>query len=290
MKKLKLILGSFLLISLFASSGCAIFKGANGGATELKFSLPANQSILIDSKSKSEITTENMGQTMFISTESSGQTKVTSSGSNDEGSTLEFETLSMAQTVDSPNGSGDTDFSKLIGRKIKGTLSPKGKLGELEGLEDFPSITSAMGEPVTSEVFVQSIKQLFFVLPDGPVKKGSTWTEEISNELPYAGGKLTTKGSVEYTILEKLKVDGHNCFKIEGSGSVNTSGTFEQQGMEINLNRDSKTTSTIIFAIDKGFYLSIDNTSVTDGVVNVPAANMTIPQSIKTSSSIKATL
>ena len=290
MKKLKLVLGSFLLISLIVSSGCAIFTGANGGATELKFSLPANQSILIDSKSKSDITTESMGQTISVSTESSGQTKITSSGSNDEVSTLEFETLSMAQTVESPAGSGDTDFSELIGRKTKGTLSPKGKLGDLEGLEDFPSITNALGEPVTKDVFEQSIKQFFFALPDGPVKKGSTWTEEINTELPYSGGKLTTKGSVEYEILEKLKVDGYDCFKIQGNGNVNTSGTFEQQGMEINLNRDSKTTSTIIFAIDKGIYLSIENTSVTDGVVDVPAANITMPQSIKTISSFKTTL
>ncbi|MBT3241860.1 MAG: hypothetical protein HN352_01845 [Bacteroidetes bacterium] len=288
MKKLHFLLSGILIICLIGSSSCAILNKSKGNdAPTLKFKIPVGQSLVFESEASSQIEMEQMGQTISISSKSTGKVKASSLEQLENTCKIEFETLAMTQNVESPMGGGDTDFSEILGLKTTGILSAKGVLEELEGFESYPTISTAMGEDVTPDVFKMGLEQLFFILPDEPVKKGSTWTEEISNEMPYSGGTLSTTGQMIYEVLEKIIVEGHNCFKIKGTAETKTSGTFEQQGTEIILNRTTKINSDIIFSIDKGMYLSTVTSTITDGIIDVPAANMTMPQKITGKSSVK---
>jgi len=287
MKKNYLI-GTGLLIScLLLASSCAIFHKSTGKDTvDLTFKMPANQSIVISVQSENEIQSEQMGQTINVSTEGSNKMKLTALDQSDEGTTVEFENLEMTQKVESPMGGGESDFSAIIGLKTRGLLSPKGSLTDLQGFDEYPTITNALGEPITGEIYKQGVEQIFFAVPEEPIKVGSTWSENVDSEVGYGGGKLKTTGTVEYVVLERTEVDGMDCFKIQATGNTKTTGEFQQQGMDITMDRTGKSSSTFLFAIDKGFYISTESSSISEGIVDVPAAGMSIPQSIKAKSSI----
>ncbi len=290
MKRLPQSMSILLVFSLMLTSSCALYKKSQvSDSVDLQFKLPVNQSVILDIKSDSQITSEQMGQTIDVKTESTNKLKVTGLSQEASGMKVQFESLELTQSAESPMGGGETDFSDFIGLKTTGMLSAKGVLTDLQGYDKFPSITNAMGEPVNGELIKGGMPQLFFKIPDEPIKVGSTWSEPIESETPYGGGVLTTKGTVEYVVLERAEIEGMDCFKIQATSSSKTSGEFQQQGMDISLDRNGKSTSLLVFAIEKGFYVSQESSTIADGLVDVPAANLTIPQTIKSTSKVTVT-
>ena len=53
--------------------------------------------------------------------------------------------------------------------------------------------------------------------------------------------------------------------------------------MEMTMERNGTSAGHMIFAYEKGMYLSQEITGTSDGIVDIPAAGMTIPQKITSS-------
>ncbi|MCD6332099.1 MAG: hypothetical protein J7L89_02390, partial [Bacteroidales bacterium] len=209
-------------------------------------------------------------------------------GVNPEGNFIfETENTKMTQTAKSPMGDNATDFSPWIGKKLQFTLSPNGKASDFQGYDDLPVIVTATGEQATGTQAKEGVKRIFFSLPDHPVKVGDSWKDSTSTDFPFNGSTLHIKESTTYKIADQLTVDGFKCLKLEVAGLQNMSGDFEQNGMALSLTRETKTSGTILFAYEKGMYLSLDTESTAEGMVDVTAMGISIPQHIKSKSSVK---
>jgi hypothetical protein len=124
------------------------------------------------------------------------------------------------------------------------------------------------------------MKNQFFELPDHPVKIGEAWTVKSNLDIPYGGSSLKQEETTIYTASEKVEKDGLACLKIEFTSTAKLSGELEQQGTKLELTRETKSTGTIWFAIEKGMYISMEVAATAAGQVYVPAASVSIPQEI----------
>ena len=184
-------------------------------------------------------------------------------------------------------GNAETDFTPIIDKKLKVTVSPTGEKSEYLGFEDLPEIVNSMGEKVTGDAYQQSVDQLLLKLPGEAVKTGYSWTDDFSIDTLYNGGTITTSGKVVYTITDAIEHEGLPCYVITSIGTNLTKGSFTQQGMDISMERNGKSEGKLLFAYTKGMMVSMDASGRTDGLIEVPAANMTMPQEILTTSSFK---
>ena len=260
-------------------------SGAKDSIT-LNYKIPEGQSVVVTSKVVSKFDSEQMGQTISVDMNSStvlGHKLLSVDADNNM--TVELDFIDLTQSMESPMGSGDTDYSELIGKKAEFTLSGEGEATEKKGFSKLPEITNINGESLKGEMYELVVDATFFKLPDHPVKVGDSWTNEDSSEMPYGGGNLKTESKTIYIITEKLVVDGEDCFKIDITGTSTTGGEFEQNGTQLAMERSSTSSGHLIFAYNKGMYLSMDVSSKTEGIIDVPAAGMKIPQTITSTTS-----
>jgi hypothetical protein len=289
MKKFKLSSGLLVPAAFLVFSGCATLKSTGGkSVTELTYRMNPGQEFTMTTEATTVITSENNGETYTVDMNSMNETLYRALAVNPDGTlTLEMEYKNMKQTAKTPMGDSETDYSTWTGKKTRVNISPQGALSEYGGFGQLPEITTATGEKVNGDMVQKSISNQFFELPDHPVKIGDSWTATTTNDIPYGGGTLKQEETTVFTVSEKVKKDGLDCLKISAEGTGKVSGEFEQQGMQIELTRDTKTTGTIWFAVEKGMYISMESTSASRGEAYIPAAAITIPQNISSRMSLK---
>ena len=110
--------------------------------------------------------------------------------------------------MDSMMGSDSTDFSDLVGQKVKFVLLPNGKVESFEGFDALPVITTGSGDEMNEETYILSVKTTFPLLPDKPVKFGDTWTDNQVMDIPVGSYILNSENSFTYTLIEEVKKDG----------------------------------------------------------------------------------
>lgn len=289
MKKIKPFLHLLVPLAFVVLSGCAALKSTGGKAgTEINYRMNPGQVFTMTTEATTVITTKNSGQTVTVDMASMNETLYRALAVNPDGTlTLEMEYKNMKQTAKTPMGDGETDFSTWTGKKTRFNISPRGALSEYAGFDQLPEITTATGEKVNGDMIQKSISTQFFELPDHPVRIGESWTVKTTNDIPYGGGTLKQEETTTFTVLEKVNMEGMDCLKINAEGTGKLSGVFEQMGTQLELTRDSKSTGTIYFAVEKGMYIFLESTSASKGQVYVPAAAMTIPQDISSKMSLK---
>ena len=289
MKKLVSFLLIFLFTALLLSPGYASSKSVPDKKTfELAYKVGPGKSFTMKSEGTTTIKSEQMGQSITIDMVMANEAVCrVLSGAPGGNMQYEMEFKSRKQSAKSEMGGGETDFSAWIGKKVGFNLSPRGALSGFQGFDQLPAIAGATGEKVTGQMVQASMSDQFFMLPDHPVKIGETWTVKDSSDIPYGSYTLKKAGTTTYTAVETATKDGMDCLKIDVTASVKLSGTFEQQGNQLELTRETKSTGVIYFAIEKGRYINIETTSVGHSEINVPAASMTIPQEITGKSSLK---
>jgi hypothetical protein len=281
MKTRKLLYPLILTAITILGSNCAIFKkSADNGPFTLRYKFSPGQEFVITSDVKSDFVTEQMGQSMSVDMGSKTVLGFNVLAQEEDTYRIEMEFADMEQTVDSPMGGGETDYSELMGKKTSFSVGGTGETDNLEGFAELPTITNASGETINGEMYEQVVGASFSKLPEEPVKPGDSWEDSFSRDMPYGGGTLKTEAQYTYLVSEKVNIDGEDCLRIEITGSGKTSGTFEQQGMLIGIDRTSKSTGHMFFAYKKGMYLSSEVISKTDGIVNIESMGMEIPQTI----------
>jgi len=273
---------------LLIAVSCATMKSTTGKQDpELAYKVATGQSFTLKSEGTTQIKSEQMGQEVTIDMKSTSETLYTALKTNPDGSIrLQLEYKSMNQSTETPNGVNEADYSSWLGKKAQFDVSSNGKLSGFAGFDELPAISAATGEKVTGEMVKKGMNDIFFELPDHPIKIGETWTAKTSNEIPYGANILKQEETTTYTATEKVKKNGFDCIKIVTSGVQKITGELEQQGMSMTLTRDTQTSGIVYFSLKQGMYISAEGTSTAKGEVDIPSAGMVIPQEITSKLSV----
>lgn len=260
---------------------------AQGKLYELKYQLAKGTKITMTSTGDVNSVMDQMGNEVV--TDISGDAEdifVVLSANKTKGLTLEYEFGARSQNMDSAMGSDSTDFSELIGKKVKFVLLPNGKVEGFEGFDTLPVITSSSGDELNEETYILAVKTTFPLLPDKPVKFGDSWTDNQVMDIPQSGSILNLENDYTYTLIEEVKKDGFDCLKIEMTGTSHLVGDFEQEGMALSIERDTISTGTIYFAYKEGMLISMESESRGEAIINVPSVGMEIPQTMVSKGSL----
>jgi hypothetical protein len=291
MKSIKLSV-SFLFLTMLVMTlfmvNCAVPTKISGQKLyELKYQFPEGTKFTMTSTGDVSSITDQMGTEVVADIYGEGEDSyVVLSADKEKGLTLELEYGQRSQTVDSTAGSNSTDFSELIGQKVKFVLLQNGKVEGFEGFDNLPEITTSTGEVLTAETYKLGVHATFPLLPDNPVKIGDSWSDIQDIDIPSGDNILLSENNFTYTLIEETVKDGFECLKIAVKGVVKLSGNFEQGGTPLYIERETKSAGTLYFAHKKGMLLSIETESTGEGVINVPSAGIDIPQTITSKSSV----
>ena len=280
-----------IVFACFLIFNCAAKRYEPWGNAEKGFVLTyhpeAGTKFTIVSSGTSEILMDQMGTEVVVDVEGKGEDSYeVISVDNETGITFELEYKERSDNVESPAGSASTDYSGIIGKKVKFVVSPLGKASSFEEFENLPEITTALGETTNKDQYILGVKAAFPMLPEKAVKFGDTWTEIDEQEIPASGGKFKIVSNSTYKLIEEAKKDGFECVKIEVTSTATTTGSGETQGMSFTLEREANTTEIIYFAYKKGMYLSREGSSKQEGIVNFESIGMEMPQEITGTSSV----
>lgn len=280
-----------IIFVCFLISNCAAKRYELFGSAERGFILTyhpeAGTKFTTVSSATSEIAMNQMGTEVVINVEGEGEDSYeVISVDNEAGITFELEYGERSDKVESPGGSGSTEYSELVGKKAIFTVSPLGKANSFVGFENLPEITTALQETITKDQYILGVKGAFPMLPEKAVKFGDTWTETDEQEIPASGGKFKIVSHVTYELIEEAKKDGFDCVKIEATGTIKTTGSGETEGMSFTLEREANGTEIIYFAYRKGMYISRETRTKQEGIVNFESIGMQMPQEITGKSSV----
>jgi len=277
----------FFSVSLLVICTALLAVGYSGAVSsgvqktyELKYQLPVGTKFIMTSMGATEIVTDQMGTEVAVDIQSEGKDIYVVTGEQGNGLSIEVEMGERTQDVSSMMGSDSTDYSELVGKKVKFVLLPNGEVEGYAGFEDLPEITTATGEKLTEELYRLGVEETFPKLPEKSVKLGDTWSDTEDREMPLEQGSLLTASDFTYRVLEEITRDGIECLKIEVAGTTKLSGEFEQQGNSLSMEREVKSSGFLYFAHQQGMFIGMEMDSRAEGVITVLNAGIDLPQTI----------
>ncbi len=283
------ILSISLLLILAAAVLAVGISSTETSATakqyELKYKMAKGTKFVMSSEGSLESITDQMGTEVVadITGTSSDIYAVLETG---DGLTLEMEYGERTQNVESAQGSMSTDYSELVGKKVKFVLKPNGEVTGYEGFDALPEITTASQETLTADLYQLGAKGTFTRLPDKPVTIGDTWTHDETNEIPVEGNVIISTSSTTYKVVEETQKDGFNCLKIEFASKDKLEGTFQQGGMDLAMDRETNTKGTLYFAYEEGMFVFSEAEGKGEGVITVEQAGVDIPQTLNSKGTV----
>ncbi|HUF30625.1 MAG TPA: hypothetical protein VMM77_08145 [Gemmatimonadaceae bacterium] len=186
------------------------------------------------------------------------------------------DTLGFAITIDS----SETDspemqaaLSKLVGKTVTGTVSPRGKVLSFVAPTDSTS----------SESDFRNVRQFFVRLPDAATR-GASVVDTVSDSFDAQGLTIQQQAVMTSTVAGDTTINGENAIILERTGTVSMTGQGEQGGSELTLEGTGTVTGKL-YVSAKGGLLGGRMENSSEITVAVLAANMTIPIS-QTSTSI----
>jgi hypothetical protein len=202
---------------------------------QLRWNLKEGDKIYVESKGESQQAMKVMGQDSKNEITQSSLVSFTVLRKEDDGSLL-LEQKIESMKIKSTGIGGDAvakAAEKTEGASFKLTLSPKGDITKVEGLEEF--LNKVAGEDASQRRMMQTVfsedaarqmaSDIFGFLPDKPLKKGDRW-ERTSSMSMGPIGKLGVES--KYTYDGKETVDGKPLDKI--SFTASTSYTPPKEG------------------------------------------------------------
>ena len=148
------------------------------------------------------------------------------------------------------NGMFRKIFSSMLGQSFKLSMSPKGEVMKIEGIQDLvekmsnninvpeqmkEQMRKQMKESFNEEQIRQSFAQGFYIYPDKPVKVGDSWKKSFDKTM----NNMKMNQDLKYTVKEIT--DNGIILELDGiiSSSVNTDSTAAPK---IDISGDEKGT------------------------------------------------
>lgn len=125
---------------------------------------------------------------------------------------------------------------KIVGGKIRLTLSPDNKVERVDGYDDFMvriargSKNTEMLKGMFSEDMLKRLCSSSEGLPDHPVKPGDSWKHSMEMNL-YGAAKMVIEGTITFANWEDH--DGHKCVKLDYDGKITGKGKSDASPVSI---------------------------------------------------------
>jgi len=287
MKKFKSIgITLFCIMLLTGLNSCGPKKGLIGESKPasdpvtgviLKYNLEKGQALNYSNSSNVIQDMEQMGNQIHTEVTSEAQFLLTGKGKTDEGNfSADLKINELSVSIKSQAGDSEPDLEKIKGHSLNYIFSPSGKQIQLS---DPDSIKISMGMMGGGEVpLVSQIKQVLALLPEKTIKISDTWTMTKIDTSKRNGMDVISNTETKYIAEAVEMIDGHESLKIiaEGTGVVDGSGNMN--GMDMTLEGDIETKSTIYFDFHKGVLVKSEVSVFMEATIAISgAANMTIP-------------
>jgi hypothetical protein len=187
----------------------------------------------------------------------------------------------------------DNPIAKVMGGMIKtlakvefsATMTPRGETVDFklpaELVQEFRNMPGGaqLGDMFSEEGLKNMMSQSGIVLPEGPVSKGSTWTQKVNTKLPF--GKMTAE--MKYTFQGTETVGGKTLQKIS---FIPDAKIDADPAATINVKVESqKGSGTILFDNDNGRVQETTLQQVMEMTVGV--MNLNIAQKLDQNVSMK---
>jgi len=288
MKKSRLFVPMLVVVvaAVLSMSFATTEASAHMKQYELKYKIAKGTKFIISSSGTLESITDQMGTEVVADISGVGKDIYVVLGETDEGLTIEMEYGERTQDVESDQGSASTDYSGLIGKKVKFVLKPNGEVTGYEGYDALPEITTASQETLTADIYKLGAKGTFTRLPDKSLTIGDTWTHTETNEIPVEGNVIISTSDTTYKVIEETKREGFDCLKIEFSSKDKLQGDFQQGGMDLSMERETTTTGTLYFAYDEGMFVYSEAEGKGEGIITVEQMGVDIPQTLNSKGSV----
>jgi hypothetical protein len=243
------------------------------GSIKLEYNYPADKTFKYVADTKIVQDMDVNGQSMLVNVSMYMGCEVKAAGKIGENLKLEIKIDSMAQNVESPQGSAGGPINDINGKVFNMIISPAGKAIDLTEASKIVYTIQGSGESSLTESFLN----YFPVLPKNGVKPGDTWVfnDTINTKTPTNKIWMPVESNFKFEGIEN--VDGIECARITATLSGTRKMTTQSQGMEIHTSGPYTGTQVLYFAVKEGYLIrEAFNTKMT-GIIEIPDQNMSFP-------------
>jgi len=274
-KKLALT-GCVLILSGICSIGFSQKKSTEtlpSGSVKLEYKYPEGKPIKYVSDTKIVQDMDINGQSMLVNVAMYMGCEVKAAGKQGDNLKLEITIDSMAQNVESPQGTAGGPIVEVKGKAFNMIITPAGKTVDLTEASKVVYNIEGSGENNLTSSFLN----YFPALPANAVKPGDTWTssDTIDTKSPTSSVWMPVESSFKFEGMEN--VDGVDCAKISATMSGTRKMTTQAQGMTINTSGPFTGTQTLFFGAKEGYLIKDLVTSKMTGTIEIPDQSMTFP-------------
>jgi hypothetical protein len=198
---------------------------------------------------------------------------IKSTGVQNDNVTIEVKIDTMAQNIDSPQGTAGGPISDVKDTTFNMVITSAGKIIDLSEASKISISIPGSGESDASMTF----SDFFPVLPAMAVKPGDTW---ITHDTADIKGETMTRwmpveSNNKFEGIEDY--NGFECAKITSDLSGSMKITNQAQGMSIYTNGTYTGSRTLLFAVKEGYFVQETVKTKLTGTVEIADQGMSFP-------------
>jgi hypothetical protein len=213
------------------------------------------------------------GQSMLVNVSIYMGCEVKSAVKQDENLKLEIKIDSVAQNIESPQGSAGGPVRDVKGKSFNLIISPAGKSIDLSEASKVVYNVEGSGESNFGETFLS----YFPIMPAGIVKPGDTWVtnDTLNSKSPTNTTWMPVESKYKFEGIENI--GGIECGKISVVLSGTRKMTTQSQGMNVSTNGPFTGSRIILIALKDGYLVKDSVTSRMTGKIEIPDQSMSFP-------------
>ena len=191
---------------------------------------------------------------------------------------LAGDTLDLTIAVDSISVSSSLaapapNLDRIRGAKLKGKLSPTGRVYAFQAPGD--------ADPETAALY-GAFRRFLIPLPGTALSVGSTWADTTTDRVTKEGLDVTTKTITRSRVAGDTTIGGQPAWRIERNSVVEAHGTGTEAGRPIRLRNDGTIAGTH-YVSARGVYLGSSSTQRAEMLLSAGESDTSMPivQTIK---------
>lgn len=267
---------SILLLSGICSIGYSQKKSEAApvkGGVKLEYNYPEGKSFKYLSGTKIVQNMDVNGESMLVNISISMGCEVKSAGKIGENLKLEIKIDTMAQSIESPQGTGGGAINDVKGKVFNMIISPSGKTIDFTEATKIIYTLEGSGENNLGDSF----RNYFPSLSTNQLKQGDTWVtnDTIDTKSPTNSVWMPVESNHKFEGIRNI--DGIDCAKISSTISGTRKMTTQSQGMEIRTSGPFTGTRVLLFAVKEGYMIKDSVASKMTGNIEIADQNMNFP-------------
>jgi hypothetical protein len=243
------------------------------GSIKLVYNYPSDMSVKYRVEGKIVQDMDINGQSMLVNVSTFVGCDIKSTGVQNDNVTIEVKIDTMAQNIDSPQGTAGGPIIDIKDKTFNMVITSAGKIIDLSEASKISISIPGSGESDASMTF----SDFFPVLPAMAVKPGDTW---ITHDTADIKGETMTRwmpveSNNKFEGIEEY--NGFECAKITSDLSGSMKITNQAQGMSIYTNGTYTGSRTLLFAVKEGYFVQETVKTKLTGTVEIADQGMSFP-------------